>query len=202
MGYPKLVSFGPRPLFDSVRHFIAKHIPFESVITSNDSMFDRAPSKKAFFNQKFSDINFVCFLTFLMTVGRSRSKATLVPATPEQRQEVTHEEESGGSDVGDQEDENDFLKKEVNDLTVKLNQVISAVAKLTQQTSVLGILQEASDAQSAPGSVSGDSISSESAVPVYSGVRLALCVGEADINLKQLCANHQIDTSSQAERDT
>jgi hypothetical protein len=32
-GYPKLVSFGPRPLFDSVRHFIVKHISFESVIT-------------------------------------------------------------------------------------------------------------------------------------------------------------------------
>jgi hypothetical protein len=68
----------------------------------------------AFFNQKFSDINFVCFLTFLMAVGRSRSKATLVPVTPEQSQEVAHEEE----------------------------QVISAVEKLTQQTSVPGILQE------------------------------------------------------------
>ncbi len=119
-------------MFDSVRHFIAKHIPFESVITSNDSIFDRAPSKKDFFNPKFSDINFVCFLTFLMAVGRSRSKTTSVPATPEQRQEVVHEEESGGSDVGDQEDENDSLKKEVKDLSVKLNQVISAVEKLTQ----------------------------------------------------------------------
>jgi hypothetical protein len=76
-------------------------------------MFDRAPSKKAFFNQKFSDINFVCFLVVLMAVGRSRSKTTSEPATPEQRQEVAHEEESGGSDVGDQEDENDSLKKEV-----------------------------------------------------------------------------------------
>ena len=39
-------------------------------------------------------------------------------------------------------------------------------------------------AQSAPGSVSGDSLSSESVVPVYSGDRLALCVGEVDINLE------------------
>jgi hypothetical protein len=62
-----------------------------------------------------------------MAVGRSRSKATSVSVTPEQRQEVTHEEESGGSDVGDQEDENDSLKKEVKDLSVKLNQVISVV---------------------------------------------------------------------------
>jgi hypothetical protein len=164
--------------------------------------YPKLASKKAFFNPKFSDINFVCFLAFLMTVGRSRSKATSVPATPEQCQEVAHEEESGGSDVGDQEDENDSLKKKVKDLSVKLNQVISAVAKLTQQTSVPGILQEAAGAQSTPGSVSGDSISSESAVPVYSGVRLALCVGEADINLKQLCAKHQIDTSSRKQKET
>ncbi len=91
-------------MFDSVRHFIAKHIPFESVLTSNNSIFDRAPSKKVFFNPKFSDMNFVCFLAFLMVLGRSRSKVTSVSATPEQRQEVSHEEESGGSDVGDQED--------------------------------------------------------------------------------------------------
>jgi hypothetical protein len=125
-----------------------------------------------------------------------------VPATPEQCQEVAHEEKSGGSDVGDQEDENDSLKKEVKDLSVKLNQVISVVAKLTQQTSAPGILQEGAGAQSAPGSVIGDSISSESEVPVYSGDRLALCVGEADTNLKQLCAKHQIDTSSRKEKET
>ncbi len=121
--------------------------------------------------------------------------------TPEQRQEVAHEEESGGSDVGDQEDENDSLRKEVKDLSVKLNQVLSAVAKLTQQSSVPDIIQEAAGAQSAPDSVSGDSISSESAVPVYSGDRLAVCVGEADINLKQLCAKHQIDTSSRKQKE-
>jgi hypothetical protein len=39
-------------LFDSVRHFIVKHTPFESVVTSNDSILNRAPSKKSFFNQK------------------------------------------------------------------------------------------------------------------------------------------------------
>jgi hypothetical protein len=37
-GYPKLAGFGPSPLFDSVRHFIVKHTPFESVVTSNDSI--------------------------------------------------------------------------------------------------------------------------------------------------------------------
>ncbi len=58
------------------------------------------------------------------------------------------------------------------------------MAKLTKQVNAPSILQEAAGAQSAPGSVSGDSISSESAVPVYSGERLALCVGEADINLE------------------
>ncbi len=51
-GYPKPASFGPRPLFDSVRHFIVKHTPFKSVVTSNDSILNRAPSKKSFFNQK------------------------------------------------------------------------------------------------------------------------------------------------------
>ncbi len=76
------------------------------------------------------------------------------------------------------------LQKEVKDLSVKLNQVLGAVAKLTKQTSAPGLLQEAAGAQSAPGSVSDDSNSSESAVPVYSGDRLALCVGEADINLE------------------
>jgi hypothetical protein len=63
-------------------------------------------------------------------------------------------------------------------------QVLGAVEKLTKQTSAPGILQEAADAQSAPSSVSVDSKSSESTVPVYSGDRLALCVGEADINLE------------------
>ncbi len=76
------------------------------------------------------------------------------------------------------------LQKEVKDLSVKLNQVLGTVEKLTKQTSAPGILQEAAGAQSAPGSVSDDSNSSESVVPVYSGDRLALCVGEADINLE------------------
>ncbi len=65
-----------------------------------------------------------------------------------------------------------------------MNPMISVVAKLNKQTSVPDILQETVGAQSAPDSVSGDSISSESAVPVYSGDRLALCVGESDINLE------------------
>ncbi len=45
-----------------------------------------------------------------------------------------------------------LCQKEVKDLSVKLNQVLGAVTKLTKQTSV----------------------------PVYSGDRLALCVGEVD----------------------
>jgi hypothetical protein len=113
-----------------------------------------------------------------MTGGRRKSKATSVPVIPERYQEMGHKEESGGSDVGDQEDEQDSLKKEVNDLSVKLNQVISEVAKLTKQTNVPDILQEAAGAQSTPDNVSGDNISSESEVPVYSGDRFALCVGE------------------------
>ena len=39
-------------------------------------------------------------------------------------------------------------------------------------------------AESAPGSVSGDRFSSDTIVPVYSGERLTLCVGEADRNLE------------------
>jgi hypothetical protein len=54
-GYPKLASFGPRPLFDSVRHFIVKHTPFESVLTSNDSILHRVPSKKSFNQNRFSE---------------------------------------------------------------------------------------------------------------------------------------------------
>ena len=45
-------------------------------------------------------------------------------------------------------------------------------------------LQEPAGAQSTPGSVSGESNSAESALPVYSGDRLALVVGDADLNLE------------------
>ncbi len=58
------------------------------------------------------------------------------------------------------------------------------VAKLTKQVNALSILQEAAGPDSAPDSVSGDSLSSDTTVPVYSGDRLALCVGETDRNLK------------------
>jgi hypothetical protein len=60
-------------------------------------------------------------------------QTTSVLVTPQQRQEVAHEEVSGGSDVGDQEDENDSLKKEVKDLSVKLNQVISESSLVCRQ---------------------------------------------------------------------
>ncbi len=80
-------------------------------------------------------------------------------------------------------------------MSVKLNQVLGVVANLTKQTSTPVILQEVADAKSALGSVSDDSNSSESVVPVYSGDRLTLCVGEVDINLEhdpQFChLSHQ-----------
>jgi hypothetical protein len=97
-----------------------------------------------------------------------------------------HEEgdEAAAEDYQDEQVSAVSLQKEVKDLSVKLNQVLGAVAKLTKQTSAPGLRQEAAGAQSAPGSVSDDSNSSESAVPVHSGDRLALCVGEADINLE------------------
>ena len=81
-----------------------------------------------------------------MTGGRNKSKATSVPVIPERYQEMGHKEESGGSDVGDQEDEQDSLKKEVKDLFAKLNQVISPMTKLTNQTIVPDILQKAAGA--------------------------------------------------------
>jgi hypothetical protein len=118
---------------------------------------------------------------------RSKSKARSAAASPAQHQEVDFEEEGEEAEAEDQQDEQastGSLQKEVKDLSAKLNQVLGAVAKLTKQVNAPSILQEAAGAQSAPGSVSGDSLSSESTVPVYSGERLALCVGEADINLE------------------
>ena len=118
---------------------------------------------------------------------RSKSKARSAAASPAQHQEVDSEEEGEEAEAEDQQDEQastGSLRKEVKALSAQLNQVLGAVAKLTKQVNAPSILQEAAGAQSAPGSVSGDSLSSESTVPVYSGERLALCVGEADINLE------------------
>jgi hypothetical protein len=123
----------------------------------------------------------------VMPGGKSKNKARSVPDTLEQHQEVDFEEEGEEADAEDQQDEKVStvsLKQEVKDLSAKLNQVLGAVAKLTKPVNAPRILQEAAGAESAPGSVSGDSISSESAVPVYSGECLALCVGEADINVE------------------
>jgi hypothetical protein len=123
----------------------------------------------------------------VMPGGKSRNKARSVPATPEQHQEVDFDEEGEEADAEDQHNAKAptvSLQQEVRDLSAKLNQVLGAVATLSKQVNAPSILQDAAGAQSAPGSVSGDSISSESAVPVYSGERLALCVGEADINLE------------------
>jgi hypothetical protein len=108
-----------------------------------------------------------------------------VPATPEQHQEVDFDEEGEEADAEDQHNAKAptvSLQQEVRDLSAKLNQVLGAVATLSKQVNAPSILQDAAGAQSAPVSVSGDSISSESLV--YSGERLALCVGEADINLE------------------
>jgi hypothetical protein len=117
-----------------------------------------------------------------MPGGKSRNKARSVPATPEQHQEVDFDEEGEEADAEDQHNAKAptvSLQQEVRDLSAKLNQVLGAVATLSKQVNAPSILQDAAGAQSAPGSVSGDSISSESAVPVYSGERLALYVGEA-----------------------
>jgi hypothetical protein len=91
--------------------------------------------------------------------GRSKNKTRSTLATPEQHQDVDlHEEgdETGTEDHQDEQVSTVSLQKEVKDLSAK----------------------------PVPDSVSDDNNSSESAVPVYSGDRLALCVGEADINLK------------------
>jgi hypothetical protein len=113
--------------------------------------------------------------------GRIKSKTTSTPDTPEHHQEVRHEGESGGSDVENknQEDEKDSLKKEVKDLSTKLNQLFGVVERLTRKTSVPDIFQEEVGASSVVDNVSGDSNSSESVVPVYSDDHLALCTGEA-----------------------
>ena len=106
-----------------------------------------------------------------MVGGKSKNKDKLVPTTPAQLQE----EDEGESDVEDQDDGEGptvSLHKEVKDLSAKLNQVLGAVAKLTKQVNAPSILQEAAGADSAPDSVSGDSLSSDTTVPVYSGDRL------------------------------
>jgi hypothetical protein len=122
-----------------------------------------------------------------MAGGKNKNKEKSAPATPAQHQEVEYEEEGGETDVEDQEDEEIStvsLQKEVKYLSAKLSQVLGAVAKLTKQVNAPRILQEATGADSDPDSVSGDSWSSDTTVPVYSGDRLALCVGEVDRNLE------------------
>ena len=112
-----------------------------------------------------------------MAGGRKKAAT----ATPQHQESGEEGEES---EVEDQQDSTVFLQKRVDNLDVKINKVSVALGKLTKETSAPGILQEAAGAQSAPGSVSGESISSESALPVYSGDRLALVVGDADLNLE------------------
>ncbi len=115
-----------------------------------------------------------------MTGGKSKNKTTSAPATPAQYQEVEYEEEGGETDVEDQEDEEVStvsLQKEVKDLSSKLSQVFGVVAKLTKQVNAPSILQEAAGADSVPDSVSGDSLSSDTTVRVYSCECIAVFVG-------------------------
>jgi hypothetical protein len=136
-----------------------KHIPFESVVTSNDSILHRAPSKKSFFNQKSIFRNKYILASNSVMAGWSKNKARSVPTTPEQHQDVDlHEDgdEAGEEDHQDEQVSTVSLQKEVKDLSAKLNRVLGEVQKLTKQTSVPGILQEAAcfpGAQSAPVSV-------------------------------------------------
>ena len=111
-----------------------------------------------------------------MAGGRKKA----APATPEHQESGEEGEES---EVEVQQDSTVSLQKRVDNLDVKINKVLAALATLTKETSAPGILQEAVGEQSTQGSVSGESISSESALPVYSGDRLALVVGDADLNL-------------------
>ena len=100
-----------------------------------------------------------------MVGGKSKNKSRSPPTTPE-HQEVEFEEEGEETEVEDQQDKQVstvFLQHQVNNLDTKINQVLAALGKLTKQTDATGILQDAAGAQSAPGSVSGESISSESA---------------------------------------
>ncbi len=80
---------------------------------------------------------------------------------------MEHEEEGEEKDVEDQEDEEVStvsLQKDVKDLSAKLKQVLGVVSKLTKQVNAPSILQEATGAESAPDSVSGDSFSSDTTV--------------------------------------
>jgi hypothetical protein len=69
---------------------------------------------------------------FVVTGGKCKNKAKSAPVTTEQHQEVEHEEE-GGETSEDEKDSTVSPKKEVKDLSTKLNQVFGAVEKLTKQ---------------------------------------------------------------------
>jgi hypothetical protein len=59
---------------------------------------------------------------------------------------VDFEEEGEEADAEDQQDKKDsavYLQQEVRDLSVKLNQVLGTVVKLTKQVNAPSILQEA-----------------------------------------------------------
>ena len=70
-------------------------------------------------------------------------------ATPEHQESGEEGEES---EVEVQQDSTVFLQKRVDNLDAKINKVLTALGKLTKETSAPGILQEAAGAQSAPDS--------------------------------------------------
>ncbi len=84
-----------------------------------------------------------------------KSKARSAAASPEQHQEEDFEEDGEEADA---EASTGSLQKEVKALAAQLNQVLGTVANLAKQVNAPSILQEAAGAQSAPGSVSGDSL--------------------------------------------
>ena len=92
-----------------------------------------------------------------MTGGRKKAAT----ATPQHQESGEEGEES---EVEDQQDSTVFLQKRVDNLDAKINKVLAVLGTLTKDSS----LQEAAVAQSTPVSVSGESNSVESALPVYS----------------------------------
>ncbi len=58
--------------------------------------------------------------------GKCKNKTKSAPVTTEHHQEVEHEEE-GGETSEDKQDSTVSLKKEVKDLSTKLNQVLGAL---------------------------------------------------------------------------
>jgi hypothetical protein len=137
-GYPKFVSFGPRPLFDSVRHFILKHT-FR--ISTHIKRFHFAPCvlKKGLFQSKSIFRNKQILASNSVMTGWSKNKARSAPATPEKNQDVDlHEEgdETGAEDHQDEQVSTVSLQNEVKDLSSELNQILGAVANNNEKKGI------------------------------------------------------------------